>query len=293
MSRCSSLYQALAKARRNSSGFSRKRREIFSYAGSKRSARSEVSIVGRRFGVLGHPLVRAGRGLLQLPLVAEEDLEVLVVPTRRVVGPRHLEARGDGVRALARLVGALPAEALRLERGALGLRADQVGVTGAMGLAEGVATGDECDGLLVVHRHAGEGLADVARGGHRVGVAVGALRVDVDQAHLDGTEGLLELALAGVALVTEPGVLGAPEDLLRLPHVLAAEAEAEGLEAHVLEGHVAGQDEQVRPGDLLAVLLLDRPEQTPSLVEVGVVGPAVERREALRAVTGTTAAVVD
>ena len=53
MSRCSSLYQALAKASANSLGFSRKRREIFSYAGSKRRARSEVSIVGLRCGESG------------------------------------------------------------------------------------------------------------------------------------------------------------------------------------------------------------------------------------------------
>ena len=49
MSRCSSLYQALANASANSSGFSRKRREIRSYAGSTRSDRSVVSIVGRCF----------------------------------------------------------------------------------------------------------------------------------------------------------------------------------------------------------------------------------------------------
>src|SRR6476620_6950592 len=49
MSRWSSLYQALAKAWANSSGFSRKRREIFSYAGSKRSERSVVSMVGLCF----------------------------------------------------------------------------------------------------------------------------------------------------------------------------------------------------------------------------------------------------
>ena len=49
MSRCSSLYQAFANASANSSGCSRKRRETFSYSGSKRSERSVVSIVGRRF----------------------------------------------------------------------------------------------------------------------------------------------------------------------------------------------------------------------------------------------------
>ena len=49
MSRCSSLYQALAKASANSSGFSMKRREIGSYTGSNRSDRSVVSMVGLCF----------------------------------------------------------------------------------------------------------------------------------------------------------------------------------------------------------------------------------------------------
>lgn len=92
------------------------------------------------------------------------------------------------------------------------------------------------------------------------GLPLGALGVDVDQPHLDRGEGLLELALAGVPLVTEPGVLGAPVDLLGLPDVLAAEGEPEGLEAHVLERDVAGEDDQVGPGQLPAVLLLDRPQ---------------------------------
>ena len=42
-----------------------------------------------------------------------------------------------------------------------GLRADQRRIAGAVGLAEGVAAGDQRDGLLVVHRHAEERLADV------------------------------------------------------------------------------------------------------------------------------------
>jgi hypothetical protein len=47
------------------------------------------------------------------------------------------------------------------------------GVAGAVGLAEGVAAGDERDGLFVVHRHAAEGLADVARGGEGSGLPSG------------------------------------------------------------------------------------------------------------------------
>ena len=62
MSRCVSLNHARAKASANSSGFSRKRREIFSYAGSRRSDRSVVSIVGGRFGESS-----AGPGMVPAP----------------------------------------------------------------------------------------------------------------------------------------------------------------------------------------------------------------------------------
>ena len=45
--------------------------------------------------------------------------------------------------------------------------------------------------------------------------------------------------------------------------------------------HVAGQDHQVGPENLRAILLLDRPEQATRLVEIGVVGPGVGRGETL------------
>ena len=223
----------------------------------------------------------------------EEELEEVVAPPHRGAGPGDLEAGGDGVRALAAAVGAAPAQALLLERRALGLGADEVGSPAPCVLPNvwpPAMSATVSSSFIAMRR---ERVADVAGRGHRVGVAVGALGVDVDEAHLDRAERVLELALAAVALVAEPGVLRAPEDLLGLPDVLATEAEAEGLEAHVLERDVAGEHEQVGPRDLLAVLLLDRPEQAPGLVEVAVVGPAVERREPLAAVTGATASVVD
>ena len=131
-------------------------------------------------------------------------------------------------------------------------------------------------------------------GGERVGVAVGALRVDVDEAHLHGGERILQLTLSLVALVGEPLGLGAPVDvLLRLPHVGTAAGESEGLKAHALQGDVAREDHEVGPADGGAVLLLDRPQQATGLVEVGVVRPAVERGEAEHASSGTAAAVAD
>src|SRR6185436_14205419 len=92
-------------------------------------------------------------------------------------------------------------------------------------------------------------------------------------------------------LVSEPSALRAPIQLFRLPDVGAASCESEGLEAHRLKGDVAGEDHQVGPRNLPAVLLLDRPKEPPRLVEVGVVRPRVERREALLAGAGAAAAV--
>jgi hypothetical protein len=89
-------------------------------------------------------------------------------------GPGALEAAGDGVGALAGAEAVLPAEALLLERRASGSGPTYLRpVAGAVRLAEGVAAGDQRHGLLVVHRHAGEGLADVAAAASGSGLPFG------------------------------------------------------------------------------------------------------------------------
>ena len=239
-----------------------------------------------------HHAVDTGRARGDFPLVLEQQAEEVVAPLERRGGPDGVEAAGDRVVAHAAAVLVLPAEALILDGSAFGLGAD-VGVGGGtVAAAHAVTAGDESHGLLVVHRHAGEGLADVVCGERRVGHAVGTTREHIDEAHEHGAERRLELALTGVALVGEPFDFLAPVDvLLGTPDVLAAAAEAEGLETHLLVGNVAGEHQQVGPADLLAVLLLDRPQHAAGLVEVAVVGPAVEGSEALGAGARTAATV--
>ena len=229
------------------------------------------------------PLFRTGRALGQFPFVAEQVPEEVVAPLRRRRGPGDFRAAGDGVGADTRAVLALPAETLILERAAFRVRPDQRRVAGAVGLAEGVAAGNQRHRLFVVHRHAEEGFADVPRRRDRVRIAVRPFRIDVNETHLHGAERLRELALAAIAFVAEPGAFGTPIELFRLPDVGAAAGETEGLEAHRLERDVAGEDHQVGPGDFPAVFLLDRPQQPARLVEIGVVGPAIQGREALLA----------
>ncbi len=192
-------------------------------------------------------------------------------------------------------MGALPAQALVFDRAAFRIGADQRRIARAVGLAEGVTAGNQRHGFFVVHRHAEEGFANILCRRDRVGIAVRSFRVDIDQAHLHRAERFGELAFAGVALVAKPGAFGAPVEFFRLPDVDAAAGEAERFEAHQFQRDVAGENHQIGPRDLAAVLLLDRPQQTARLVEVGVVRPAVQRGKALlsgaRAATAVRGAV--
>src|SRR4029077_17940633 len=86
----------------------------------------------------------------------------------------------------------------------------------------------------------------------------------------------------------------APVDrLVGLPDMFAPAAEAERLEAHRLEGDVAGQNHQIGPGEFPAVFLLDRPQQPARLVETRVVRLTVDGCEALLAGSGAAAAIAD
>jgi hypothetical protein len=255
--------------------------------------RRVVGVGDRGGGAFRLPLLGTGRARRQLPFVLEQVVEEVVAPPGRRLRPGDFGTAGDGIGAPARAVLAFPAKPLVLDRTAFRLRSDQRRIAGTVRLAESVAARDQRDRLLIVHRHAGEGLADIPRRRDRVGIAVRALGIDVDQAHLHGAERIGELAFAAVALIAQPRAFRTPVKLFGFPGVGAAAGKAEGLESHRLERDVAGQHVEVGPRNLAAVLLFDRPQETARLVEIGVVRPAVERREALLSAAGATAAIGD
>src|ERR1017187_7802336 len=239
--------------------------------------------------------MRPARALGQFPFVAEQVREEVVAPVRRRRGPNDFQAAADRVIPFARAKFALPAEALLLEAGGFRHWADiLVWIGSAVGLAEGVTAGNERNGLLVVHRHAGKGFANVLDRRDGIGFAVRPFRIHVDQTHLHGSKRILKIAVAAVALVRQPLAFRAPVDVLfGIPDVLAPAAKTERLKAHRLEGDVAGENYEVGPGDFPPILLLDRPQQPARFVEIHVVGPAIERREALLSDSGAPAAVSD
>ncbi len=237
--------------------------------------------------VLRYPLVRTCGALGQFPLVAEERVEVAVVPRRGIRFPSTFQATGDGITTLATAVGTDPAEALCFQWSSFRFRTDQRGISGTVHLSEGVTTSCEGHGLFVVHGHAFECLTHIAATGQGIRVAVRALRVHIDQAHLHGSERVLENTFARVAAIRlvaggEPLVFRAPVDVLfGLPDIGTATTETKGLEAHALHGNVAGEHEEIRPGHAVAVFLFDGPQQASRLVQVAIVRPAVHRSETL------------
>ena len=262
----------------------------------RRMAARRIMGVGHQAGGIrraGNPLRRPGGAFDLDPVKAEKVVEIVVVPCGRGDRPGALQAAGDRVGAVAGAEAVLPAQPLFLDRGPFRFRPDiDRRVGGTMRLAEGVTPGDQGDRFLVIHRHARKGFADVAGRGQRVRGAVRAFGVDVDQAHLHGGERVFQLAVTGIARIAQPGVFHAPVDVFfRFPDIRPSAAEAEGLESHRIQRAIAGQHHQVGPGNLVAVFLLDRPEQAARLVEVAVVGPAVQRGEALRAFARAATAV--
>src|ERR1035438_5016548 len=186
------------------------------------------------------------------------------------------QAAADRVIPFARAKFVLPAEALSFDAGGFRHWADiLVRIGSAVGFPESVTAGNERNGLLVIHRHAGESLSDIPCRSDWIRLSIRPFRIHIDQTHLHGSERILKITVAAVALVRQPLALRPPENVLfGLPDVFAPAAKTERLKAHRLQGDVAGENYEVGPGDFPPILLLDRPEQSARLVEVHVVRPA-------------------
>ncbi len=151
------------------------------------------------------PLLGTCRALCQFPIVAEKILEVIVVPLRRLGRPRAFQAGGDGVAAPSGAEAVSPTQPLLLRRRTFRLWAYvMIWICGSVSFSESVTACDQSNGLLIVHGHAAESLANVPRSSEGVWGSVRPFGVHVDQAHLHRAERLIQLAVAGIALVRQP-----------------------------------------------------------------------------------------
>src|SRR3990172_5392205 len=104
-------------------------------------------VVGVRHGAFPCPVFRlplpfAARALGPFPFIPEQVFQESVAPLRRCFAPGPFQAARDRVGTLAGAMTAVPAEALLLDGGRLGLGAEPVSGSGTVCFPEGVATGN-------------------------------------------------------------------------------------------------------------------------------------------------------
>src|SRR5271170_381804 len=100
--------------------------------------------------------MRSSRALREFPFVIEQVFEEVVAPLRRRLRPGDFQTACDCVTAFASAKAVLPAQALGFEASRFRLRPQMGRRSGTVGLAEGMAAGNERHRLLVVHGHASE-----------------------------------------------------------------------------------------------------------------------------------------
>ena len=245
------------------------------------------------------PLVGTGGALGEFPFVVQQQVEVTVVPFRGVGGPSAFDAAGHGVATHAAGGVVLPAKALLVDLGALRCRTVVFGAAIAVGFTDGVTTGGQRAGLFVVHGHASECQTHIVRRALRIWLAHDPLGVDVNQTHLDRSQGVFQrftvLARSFVAVGGgHPLFFRTPVHVLfGVPDVFATKRESIGLQTHGFVGDVASQNKQIGPADFVAVFFLDGPQQAAGFVQVAVVGPRVQGCETDVASACATTAVGD
>ena len=232
----------------------------------------------RGSAILWLPLHCARRAAGLLPVVSKQVRQIHYRPLGWRRRPGALETRGHCVLSISFTATILPSHALLNDGLASRFWPDTIiRLVGTVCFAKGVPACNQRNRLLVIHRHTPKSFANIVRGENRVGVAIRTLWVHVDETHLHRSQPFTELASFGIALISQHFCLWTPVNPLRLPVISATAGKTKCLEAHIFHGHIPGKYHQISPGDLVAVLLLDGPKQPSGLVQVAVIGPAVQR----------------
>lgn len=162
-----------------------------------------------------------------------------------------------GVTADAATLGVDPAETLIFGACCFRIGAEVGGAAVAVRLADGVAACGERDGFFVIHAHAGKGFAHLRGCRKRIGLAVDAFWIDVDETHLHGGKRIFQRLGLGYVTVTtiarcQPFLFVTPIGVLfGSPDILAAEGETECLQTRDIISDRSGERDEIGPEILL------------------------------------------
>src|SRR5450755_2657184 len=128
-----------------------------------------------------------GRTLRQFPFEAEQVVEEVVAPLGWRLGPSDFQAAADSVSSTTFTKFILPSETLFVQLGAFRFGPNMVsGNRSAMGLAERMPAGNQCNRFFIVHGHALERFPNIPGRRDRIRLTIRSFRIHVDQSHLYG-----------------------------------------------------------------------------------------------------------
>ena len=134
--------------------------------------------------------MRTGRAGGKLPFIFEQIVEIAIIPLDRIGGPGTFQPD-------VMVSAPLPLACVDNQpkpKASIGAPSGS-GLTSASSPAlhlPNVPAGDQRHGFFIIHRHAGEGFAHILCAQQRVGIAVGTLRVDINQTHLNSSQRIFQ-----------------------------------------------------------------------------------------------------
>src|SRR5690606_32630631 len=156
--------------------------------------------------------------------------------------------------------------------GGFWLRTNILSASITVGFTYGVTTGGERYGFFIIHCHTRKGDTNIVGGFLWVRIAVHPFRLNVNQPHHYRRQGAFHVALTylPIAFTTPSGKLyffRAPVDIVSLvPIIYATTSKAKGLQPHGLIDHSARENQQVSPGEFVAVFTFERPQEATGFV---------------------------
>ena len=149
------------------------------------------------------PLMCSGRAFGKLPVVTKKIFEIIVAPFCWSSCPCAFQTTCNSIACITTAVSIFPTKALFFNTGSCWLCSNVFsGVGSAMGFTKSVPTGNKCYGFFIIHSHAAKSFTNITGRSQRVWVAVGPFRIYINQSHLNRSQWILQVTVAGITLVS-------------------------------------------------------------------------------------------
>ena len=135
--------------------------------------------------ISGNPLCCTSGRLCLLPLVLKERLKVGVIPCRWSWCPSTFEAARNSFCAISLAIGVLPTKTHLFDRRTFWFCTNIFSwICRTMCFTECMSTGNECNGLFIIHSHTSKCFANIFCRCKNIRISIWTFRVYINQTHL-------------------------------------------------------------------------------------------------------------